>query len=193
MKGLRDAPPWFYFWQGRLFSVRPPHLLSIMYLWGPGGGGLGWRRIDVYIKWRSLSAELSFQSQGEVRFFVVTVHLSLRKAYGVLQVRKPFPETAWVQTHSSNTCFELWLTVYIRLHCCRRCECPRRHAQGLVNLHNRCTNCVGGGALFLVPLVLFLFVASGYTFFETKFRTREAKEKTPGNGSFMLDLPYLLA
>ena len=42
--------------------------------------------------------------------------------------------------------------------------------------------------MFLVPLVLFRLVASGYTFFQTKFRTRETKGKTPGNGSFVQDL-----
>jgi hypothetical protein len=78
--------------------------------------------------------------------------------------------------------------VYIRLHCCGRCECPRRHEQGVVNLHNRRTICGGGGVLFLVPLVQFPLVASGYPFFETKFRTREAKGKTPGNESLVLDV-----
>lgn len=61
---------------------------------------------------RSLSAVPSFRSQGGVRYFVVTVHLPLRKAFGVLQVRKPFPETVCVQTHSSNTFYTPTDSVY---------------------------------------------------------------------------------
>lgn len=63
----------------------------------------------------------------------------------------------------------------------------RRHARGLVDLYNEHTNC-GDSILFFVPIVLFHLVASGYTFFEAKFRTWGAKGKTPGNGSFVLDL-----
>jgi len=69
------------------------------FLGGCGGMAKNW----LYVKWRSLSAELSFRSQGEVRYFVVTVHPSLWKAFEVLQVRKFFPETAWVQTRVLNS------------------------------------------------------------------------------------------
>jgi len=138
--------------RGGCFLYVPSHLLSIMYIW-----------------WRVGVEELTFTLNGGV---LARNCLSTHKErLGTLLLQFIYPngrrteccrlgslsrKLRGFRRTAQTLVLKSWRTVYIRLHCCRRCECPRRHAQGLVTLHNRCTNCGGGGG-FCSWFLLFCF------------------------------------
>lgn len=109
MKGLRDVPPWFDFRQGRFFSIRHQNLLSITNF-GGGGGTLAknWQLTLHFGVFEMRSTVFPLCLHGQIRYFLVTVHVFLRKPYGVLQFRQPFPVTALphAKHKRSNICWE---------------------------------------------------------------------------------------